>query len=293
MFFEHLQGWWLHHLPGQPVPMSDHTRRPSQPSSGQLLSKRIISDSYRRISSGKTEGVPQALVTCYWTGTGSEHVQIHLSISQSAHCDSLLQGLPALPHMVCPSTLLPQLFTKHPPAPFPAHASTPSPPFLRHTDSPLPKATCSIPSPSMLPPSPSMLPPSPSMPHHVHASAPEKPEETRGEAPTTTSTLQNIPSSALPPPPPLTFQKCFEGAKISSLSAKLACAPRQFQLATNVCSSALCSVVPACLFPKTSIVHYRRWIMQAERGQARESFGPQQGTCTEQSGDGVASFGQS
>jgi len=25
MFFEHLQGWGLHHLPGQPVPMSDHS----------------------------------------------------------------------------------------------------------------------------------------------------------------------------------------------------------------------------------------------------------------------------
>jgi len=25
MFFEPLQGWELHHLPGQPVPMSDHS----------------------------------------------------------------------------------------------------------------------------------------------------------------------------------------------------------------------------------------------------------------------------
>jgi len=25
MFFEHLQGWGLHHCPGQPVPMSDHS----------------------------------------------------------------------------------------------------------------------------------------------------------------------------------------------------------------------------------------------------------------------------
>ena len=24
-FFEHLQGWGLHHIPGQPVPMSDHS----------------------------------------------------------------------------------------------------------------------------------------------------------------------------------------------------------------------------------------------------------------------------
>ena len=24
-FFEHLQGWWLHHCPGQPVPMPDHS----------------------------------------------------------------------------------------------------------------------------------------------------------------------------------------------------------------------------------------------------------------------------
>ena len=24
MFLEHMQGWWLHHLPGQPVPMPDH-----------------------------------------------------------------------------------------------------------------------------------------------------------------------------------------------------------------------------------------------------------------------------
>jgi len=25
MFFEPLQGWGLHHLPGQPVPVSDHS----------------------------------------------------------------------------------------------------------------------------------------------------------------------------------------------------------------------------------------------------------------------------
>jgi len=25
MFFEHLQGWGLNHLPGQPVPMPDHS----------------------------------------------------------------------------------------------------------------------------------------------------------------------------------------------------------------------------------------------------------------------------
>jgi len=25
MFFEHLQGWGLHHFPGQPIPMSDHS----------------------------------------------------------------------------------------------------------------------------------------------------------------------------------------------------------------------------------------------------------------------------
>ena len=25
MFFNHLQGWWLNHLPRQPVPMSDHS----------------------------------------------------------------------------------------------------------------------------------------------------------------------------------------------------------------------------------------------------------------------------
>jgi len=25
MFFERLQGWGLHHLPGQPIPMSDHS----------------------------------------------------------------------------------------------------------------------------------------------------------------------------------------------------------------------------------------------------------------------------
>ena len=25
MFLEHLQGWWLHHLPGQPVPMPDYS----------------------------------------------------------------------------------------------------------------------------------------------------------------------------------------------------------------------------------------------------------------------------
>jgi len=25
MFFEHLQGWGLHHCPGQPIPMSDHS----------------------------------------------------------------------------------------------------------------------------------------------------------------------------------------------------------------------------------------------------------------------------
>jgi len=25
IFFEHLQGWWLNHFPGQPVPMSDHS----------------------------------------------------------------------------------------------------------------------------------------------------------------------------------------------------------------------------------------------------------------------------
>ena len=27
MFLEHLQRWWLHHLPGQPVPVHDHTFR--------------------------------------------------------------------------------------------------------------------------------------------------------------------------------------------------------------------------------------------------------------------------
>jgi len=26
-FLEHLQGWWLHHLPGQPVPMPHHSCR--------------------------------------------------------------------------------------------------------------------------------------------------------------------------------------------------------------------------------------------------------------------------
>ena len=25
MFLEHLQGWWLHHLPGQPIPVMDHS----------------------------------------------------------------------------------------------------------------------------------------------------------------------------------------------------------------------------------------------------------------------------
>ena len=27
MFFKHLQRWWLHHLPGQPVPMPHHSSR--------------------------------------------------------------------------------------------------------------------------------------------------------------------------------------------------------------------------------------------------------------------------
>jgi len=27
MFLEHLQGWWLHHLPGQPIPASDRILR--------------------------------------------------------------------------------------------------------------------------------------------------------------------------------------------------------------------------------------------------------------------------
>jgi len=25
MFSEHLQGWWLNHLPGQPIPIPDHS----------------------------------------------------------------------------------------------------------------------------------------------------------------------------------------------------------------------------------------------------------------------------
>ena len=27
MFLEHLQGWWLHHLSGQPIPAPDHSVR--------------------------------------------------------------------------------------------------------------------------------------------------------------------------------------------------------------------------------------------------------------------------
>ena len=27
MFLEHLQGWWLHHLPGQPIPVPYHSFR--------------------------------------------------------------------------------------------------------------------------------------------------------------------------------------------------------------------------------------------------------------------------
>ena len=27
MFLEHLQGWWLHHLPGQPIPVPDLSLR--------------------------------------------------------------------------------------------------------------------------------------------------------------------------------------------------------------------------------------------------------------------------
>ena len=27
MFLEHLQGWWLHHLSGQPIPVPDHPFR--------------------------------------------------------------------------------------------------------------------------------------------------------------------------------------------------------------------------------------------------------------------------
>ena len=27
MFLEHLQGWWLHHLPGKPIPVPGHSFR--------------------------------------------------------------------------------------------------------------------------------------------------------------------------------------------------------------------------------------------------------------------------
>lgn len=98
--------------------------------------------------------------------------------------------------------------------------------------------------------------------HHIPVcvAAPEEPEEACGEAPTATA-APNSPSSPLPSPvpPPFTFLKCSEGVEISCLSQlSLACAPRRFQLARNVSASALCSIVPACLFPQTSIVHYSR-----------------------------------
>lgn len=152
----------------------------------------------------------------------------------------LLQELPALTHVTCPSSL----------SPFPVHVSTLSTPLLRHANSPLPKAAYF-----------STLPPPPCS-HHIRVcvAAPEEPEEACGEAPTATA-APNSPSSPLPSPvpPPFTFLKCSEGVETSCLSQlSLACAPRRFQLARNVSALALCSIVPACLFPQTSIVHYSR-----------------------------------
>ena len=133
------------------------------------------------------------------------------------HCNSHFQEFPALLHIACPSTLLPQLFTKHPPAAFPAHASTPSPPLLRHANSPLPKATYFTPSPRVLPPSHTRT-------TRMFMQQHERSQKKHvGKPPPPPQPLQTTPSSPPPPllPPPLTFQKCFEGVKISSLSAKL------------------------------------------------------------------------
>lgn len=191
----------------------------------------------RRLQSGlapatwrKCEKSPISSCPVLLDSMGFQYVWIYLSVGQwSMHCNGLT-------HITCPSSL----------SPFPVHVHFPhSGMTTLHPSKPPTSAYSHSPCLHQI---------------HVHVAASEEPEETCREAPTATS-IPNSPSSPLPlpVPPPFTFLKCFKGVEISCLSQlRMAHASRQFQLASNVSASALCSIVPACLFPQTFIVHYSR-----------------------------------
>lgn len=201
----------------------------------QGLQSGLAPDTWRKCERSPISSCPVLL-----DSMGFQHVWIHLSVSQwNVHFDGLFQELPAFTHIT--SSL----------SPFPVHVHLPHP-LLWHASSPLLKATHS-----------STLP----LPHtrttSMSMEASEDPVETHGAALTATS-APNSPSSPLPSlvPPPFTFLKCYDGVEISCLSQlSLAHTSRQFQLPSNVSASALCSIVPARLFPQTSIVHYSRLII--------------------------------
>ena len=54
MFFEHLQGWWLYHLPGQPIPMLDHS-----------FSKDIFPNIQFKLPLTQLEVIASRPITCY------------------------------------------------------------------------------------------------------------------------------------------------------------------------------------------------------------------------------------
>lgn len=174
-----------------------------------------------------------------WDSMGSQHIQIYLGVGHwSVHCSGLFQELPALAHITCPSSLSP--FPVR--VPFPHHYS--GMPTL-HSSKPPTSAHSHLP----------ML-----TPHPCPCGSIRGARKNIWGVPTATS-APNSPSSPLPSPvpPPFTFLKCFEGVEISCLSQlRLAHASRQFQLASSISALALCSIVPVCLFPQTSIVHYSR-----------------------------------
>lgn len=187
----------------------------------------------------KCERSPISVCPVLLDSLGFQHAEIHLTVGQwSVHCNGLFQELPALTHITCPSSLSP--FPVH--VPFPHHCS--GMPTLHSSKTPssahshLPMFT----------------------PHPCPCGSIRGARRNMWEVPTATS-APNSPSSPVPSPvpPPFIFLKCFEGVEISRLSQlSLARASGQFQLASNVRASALCSIVPACLFPQTSIVHYSR-----------------------------------
>ena len=85
MFLEHLQGQWLHHLPGQPISVPDHPFREA-----------VFPNVQPQPSLAQLEVIPSSPITSHMREEADPHLtatffQVEVEISKVSHEPSLLQ----------------------------------------------------------------------------------------------------------------------------------------------------------------------------------------------------------